>query len=382
MIRGHGRGAGSFGSRSSLSRMPPIDENEVAVTPTFPSPPRMPLRVPKKSPRRAVNQAGANGRANGNGRAAQPKQNGGLPPPYVPPYILAAGGGSYSYQTVPAPAPTSRPPPPSYKEAHAGKGKVVGREAADEERGGKGRASGVARRRGCCLLGVAVVTMVVIAIGLGVGLTIGLKDRDDSSSQDPSTASASAAASSSFPAGSFAFKAALRETSTECTSNPSTWRCYPYTEGASVTFFWIITYVNTQYYTVSSTDNPFAPSFSNLTLSLLDEDTSQERLRFAFSMDKVVVPDDKLSSSNRAARCTFEDTRFEATMWTRKSGGGGGEETDGGRFAPWPGDVEIVQRKMGESGSPTCADSDGDKVADIKPGSGTCECRYSSFDDS
>ncbi|KAJ3520796.1 hypothetical protein NM208_g13568 [Fusarium decemcellulare] len=218
--------------------------------------------------------------------------------------------------------------------------------------------------------------MAIIAIGLGVGLTIGLADKRKSSPQNSSPA-----LDPSFPAGSYAFKATLQETSTECTSNPSTWRCYPYAEGSPATFFWVITYVNTQYYRISSTNNPFAPSFTNLTLELLDEDTSKERLRFSFSMNKTVVPDDKLSSDNRAARCAFDNTHFEATMWTRKSDdqSNDDDESESSKFAPWPGDVEIVQRKTSESGSPKCVDADGDAVADIKPGSGTCECRYTNF---
>lgn len=185
-----------------------------------------------------------------------------------------------------------------------------------------------------------------------------------------------------FPAGSFSFKADLQKPSTECTSNPSTWRCYPYAQGEPATFFWIITYVNTQFYRISSTDNPFAPSFTNLTLELLDEDTPEERLLFSFPMNKTVVPDNQLSSSNRAARCTFDDTRFEATLWTHRSEGHGSGrgKSQSSKFVAWPGDVEIVQRKVPESGSPRCVDGDGDKVGDIKSGSGACECRYANFD--
>lgn len=185
-----------------------------------------------------------------------------------------------------------------------------------------------------------------------------------------------------FPAGSFSLKANLQKPLTECTSNPSTWRCYPYTEGEPATFFWIITYVNTQFYKISSTDNPFAPSFTNLTLELLDENTPKERLLFSFSMNKTVVPDDQLSSSNRAARCTFDDTRFEATLWTHRSKGHDNDDdtSDNSKFVAWPGDVEIVQSKSFKSGSPRCVDDDGDKVGDVKSRSGACECRYTNFD--
>ncbi|RFN43560.1 tat pathway signal sequence [Fusarium flagelliforme] len=178
-----------------------------------------------------------------------------------------------------------------------------------------------------------------------------------------------------FPAGSYSFRADLQNISTDCTSNPSTWRCYPYTQGSSATFFWIITTNDDNSYNISSTTNPFAPSFSNLTLKRLDENTSKERLQFSFSMTKTVVPDAMLSSSNRAAKCMFDNTLFEATLWTQRNDGSD-DGSGGDKFADWPGDVEIVQRKMFRGGSPECLDSQGSNVGDIKASNGTCECRY------
>jgi hypothetical protein len=92
-------------------------------------------------------------------------------------------------------------------------------------------------------------------------------------------------------------------------------------------------------------------------------------------MTKTVVPDDMLSSSNLAAKCMFDDTLFEATLWTR----GNDDDidgSDGDKFADWPGNVEIVQRKMFKGGSPECVDNQGSIVGDIKSSNGTCECRY------
>ncbi|KAM0559393.1 hypothetical protein ACHAPJ_004420 [Fusarium lateritium] len=217
--------------------------------------------------------------------------------------------------------------------------------------------------------------MAIVAIALGVGLAIGLKNNNENSIQESSISEPPP----DFPAGSFAFKADLKNTTTECTSNPSTWRCYPYTTGSSATFFWIITPNNDTSYNISSTENPFVPSFTNLTLNIIDKDTSKERLQFSYTMDKTVVPDDKLSSSNRAAKCTFNNTLFEATLWTQRSGDGD-DGDDSGKFKSWPGDAEIVQRRMPGSGSPDCVDSEGDSIGDIKSGSGTCECRYANYD--
>lgn len=71
----------------------------------------------------------------------------------------------------------------------------------------------------------------------------------------------------------------------------------------------------------------------------------------------------------------FDDTLFEATLWMQGNGGNA-EGSDGEDFAEWPGNVEIVQRKMFRGGSPECVDSQGSAVGDIKSSNGTCECRY------
>ncbi|KAF4991808.1 hypothetical protein FGRMN_7578 [Fusarium graminum] len=342
MIRGHNPRTSSF---SSLSRphLPSINENEIASTHSSPSPPTPPLRIPKKSPRRVL-------------------RNNGLPPPaYIPrPRVYYA-------------PPVSHYSPPSYSYAET-KGKFIEHESAYEGSYRERRYCGIDKRRGYCLLVISLVTLAVVAIALGIGLSIGLKDDN----QHPTKESSTPEPSPKFPAGSFAFKADLQNTSTECTSNPSTWRCYPYTEGSSATFFWIITPNGQDSYNISSTENPFAPSFTNLTLNLLDKDTSKERLQFSFSMDKTVVPDGNLTSSNRAAKCTFDDTLIEATLWTKTSRDGDGFGND--KFADWPGVVEIVQRKTFVGSSPTCVDSQGAAIGDVKAGSGACECRYANYE--
>ncbi|KAF5974308.1 hypothetical protein FCOIX_8372 [Fusarium coicis] len=319
MNRNHNYRTGSF---NSISRpyLPSIDENEIASTPSSHSPPTPPLRIPRKSPRRAP-------------------RNNAIPPAY-----------SYNYSDT--------------------KGKFLEHEYSEAGSYRERKICGLDKRRGCCLLVIALVGVAIVAVALGIGLSIGLKDEDRAPSQETSTSEAPAA----FPAGSFAFKADLQNTTTDCTSNPSTWRCYPYEKGSSTTFFWIISSTNGSSYNISSTENPFAPSFTNLTLNVLDKDTSLERLQFSFSMNKTVVPDDKLSSSNRAAKCTFDDTLFEATLWTQRKRGD--EAAGNTKFAAWPGDVDVVQRKTFNGGSPNCVDSEGGQVGDVKSESGACECRY------
>lgn len=350
-------------SRSSLTGvgfMPVIAENEVAQTPPSPtnavfgngshsgSPP---LRIPLKNPRRAS--------------PASMSHRRGLPPPYVPPYILAP--------------PTLHHPPPIYTKEDA--------EIAEQESSQTAERSGRRKLadRWCCILGMVVALLVVIAVGLAIGLTIGLKDQHDQDHDGSSSSSGDSESSDqSFPAGSFAFEVHLQETSTNCTSNPSTWRCYPYSTGDSATFFWIIT-AHSSSFTISSTDNPFAPTFTDRPLTVLDAGKSTERLRFSFSMTKSVVPSDKLTANNRAASCTFADTVFEATLWTRRRGNTtlaeGESEPADVKFGDWPRNAEIVQRKDYELGQPKCMDSDGSAIADVQAESGTCSCQYANFGD-
>lgn len=90
------------------------------------------------------------------------------------------------------------------------------------------------------------------------------------------------------------------------------------------------------------------------------------------------MPDGDVAGNNRATRCTYRGTRLEATLWTRRRSVED-EERSESTFGDWPGDVEIIQSKEAEEGSPECEDSQGQKV-DIKPGTGACECRYANFD--
>lgn len=90
-------------------------------------------------------------------------------------------------------------------------------------------------------------------------------------------------------------------------------------------------------------------------------------------MNKTVVPSEALTADNKAATCTFEETVFDGTLWTR-----GKKEGDGEKFGPWPGDVEVLQRKKPDDGGQQCVESSGEVVADVKVGDGDCECLYSS----
>ncbi|OLN81772.1 hypothetical protein CCHL11_06907 [Colletotrichum chlorophyti] len=251
-------------------------------------------------------------------------------------------------------------------------------------------AARTARRRGWCRLLVIIVLAACLVVGLSVGLTIGVRK------SSPPAAPQTTTPSNLFPVGSFAFTTALMESTTGCTSNPSTWRCYPYrtysqSPNASLaTFHWTISPRNSYTYQISSSENPFAPKFVNETMVLLEGNTYNERLVFNFSLPKTVVPSEAISAGNRATTCMFSDTVFRATVWTRRNvtpplgstdGGTTGNATvappsGGGKWAAWPGQVEIVQMK---TGGPECEDYDGNAVP-VAAGQGQCKCRYANFD--
>ncbi|KFA65594.1 hypothetical protein S40285_04354 [Stachybotrys chlorohalonatus IBT 40285] len=327
------RSPGSRSSFMSVGRMPVIDEDEEIRTH-----PRAttPLQMPQRSYRRSTAR--------------------GLPPPYVPASYL----------------------PPTYilsKEARRlGDNSLKGR----LRRFWYGETPWFTGRRRTWKLIALFGLLITIVVALAVGLTVGLRNRGggDGAGDNGTTFH--------FPVGSFALNTTLQRTTTDCTSNPATWRCYPYEDRAPATFFWVITENNSSSFNISSTENPFAPTFSNLTMEILDGNQLDERLVFSFSMAKTVVPSEGLSpGNNRAARCTFPDTMFEATLWTRRRNGQvlvPPIETND-NFEDWPGDVEVAQIKASAlSSPPMCEDNQGTLIADVQAGPGECECRYASFD--
>lgn len=175
---------------------------------------------------------------------------------------------------------------------------------------------------------------------------------------------------------------------TGCTPNPATWSCFPYrTYNSSssgptdslTTFNWLIsstsnnpTSSNPADYQISSTRNPFALTFTNESLALVDPGSGDEALIFKVAMDKVVVPNADVTSAGdgSASRCLFNATRFQAKLYTKKAktyppsdltgdGNGGSSSPSGGggggqQFQPWPYAVEITQTIASGSAVPEC----------------------------
>lgn len=223
-----------------------------------------------------------------------------------------------------------------------------------------------------------------------------------------------------FPAGSYSFTTALYDVTTDCTSNNTAFRCYPFKtynqssrpdsasssseSDAVATYFWVISQVNSWAYTISAAPNPFVLQFTNLSLTQLDANQPGERLTFNFRMHgAAVVPATALGhngndiNDNRAATCYYNDTLVTGTIWTRRlaeypanlttpvsNGGGGGKGkpiTASTTFDPWPYAVQLVQSTRD---APDCRDTEGNRIGGdfgLPPGrAGECSCSYANFD--
>ena len=219
-----------------------------------------------------------------------------------------------------------------------------------------------------------------------------------------------------------------------CTAQASTWRCFPYTPytpgnaaQALVTFNWLINSTagtpttssagaattTTAFlppaasapadYVISSSDNPFALAFANVSLALVDAGRASERYTFSLPLDKFVLPSSPIAANNAAAGCWYNGTRFEASLYTRRmpnvtadgAGSGGGATTPSGPaptpsptngWQPWPFAVNVTQSARGGPDVPNCYElTDGvlgapvTKDLDPEPPEQTCACGWRNF---
>ncbi|KAJ5037193.1 uncharacterized protein L3040_007373 [Drepanopeziza brunnea f. sp. 'multigermtubi'] len=187
-----------------------------------------------------------------------------------------------------------------------------------------------------------------------------------------------------FPSRLYRFDTYLSTTTTNCTSNPATWRCYPYftysqsPSQATAIFDWIIIPVPNTHnnYTISSTANPFSISFANAPLILKDAAADNEHYSFQTRMRKTTTPVRQLGSENVAAKCIFNSTIFQGTLCTKmaktykaKNETDGMEtqndENDGSIFKMWPYAVKVELIAAAGSGTPTCLDPSGNSLGDF-----------------
>jgi hypothetical protein len=180
---------------------------------------------------------------------------------------------------------------------------------------------------------------------------------------------------------------------TDCTSNPATWTCYPYItyntspNASSAPFNWIIangTEANTL--VVSSTPNPFQPIFTNKTLILTDAGQSSERYTFQFQSQKIVIPTVGLTDDNSASQCYYNATTFTASLYTKMPRTYPADSSDSNTqdgTALWPYAVRVEQVSGGGDDVPDCYKTvDGKDTTPITIASnsttdgGLCNCLY------
>ena len=199
-----------------------------------------------------------------------------------------------------------------------------------------------------------------------------------------------------FPTGFYSIAMYLTVATANCTSNPVTWRCFPYTTYdqsapmSLVTFFWNITHhAGNDTFAISSS-NPFSINFVNVPLTLLDRDTDNERYYFSLSLTQAIIPSSSISQDNVMATCDFESTLVMGNLYTRRNA------TSQSVSAPknatrdwkqWQHAVEISQQVGGGGNIPTCYRTingvRGDRVVSglqPKTNSDMCQCSYQNFD--
>lgn len=262
---------------------------------------------------------------------------------------------------------------------------------------------------------VAVIALLIIAlaIGLGVGLTVG-KDKHHEAAAAGND-SASAAQKQAFPLGGYSIVTSLRTAATDCTSNPATWRCYPYStydasnpDQSMATFNWVISNTSATYATksiestadegipanlsISSTDNPLSINFDKTPLTYISSssNSSSPRYTFSFTMSKAVFPNAVITTDNSQAECFFNQTQFTGTLYlsadkTYPPDGSSGPGSSG-NSTQWPFAVEVVQSSDGGHDVPSCYEYANGQIwssitagLEPQPADAQCQCGYQNF---
>lgn len=263
------------------------------------------------------------------------------------------------------------------------------------------------------LLLIAIVVVAVLAIALGVGLAFGLKrgkSNEDGTQDENNAPPASEIPSQKLPLGQYSLDTALRSVSTACTSNPATWRCFPYyvynpdgsaNETSDAIFNWIITNTSATYatsdspstpsrgipanLTVSTTENPFSIMFKDKPLTYISDSTNSTSARytFEFTMPRRIVPSPAITSDGINAECFFNGTIYSANIYLAAERsiflGGATDTFSPGGYEPWPYATEFKQSATGGEDVPDCYRSNdgqlGDRITNgLAPQSSNAEC--------
>jgi len=138
-------------------------------------------------------------------------------------------------------------------------------------------------------------------------------------------------------------------------------------------------------YTISSSANPFAITFSNLSLSLIDAGTAIERFTFSYTYDKLVIPSTAITNDNTQAECYFNGTTMSAALYTKRntSTGSVNATTKGGPWTNWPYAAEVNETRSGGANVPNCYEQPGTPITTglaSQPTSSSCGCYYRNVD--
>lgn len=154
------------------------------------------------------------------------------------------------------------------------------------------------------------------------------------------------------------------------------------------TFNWIITPGSLQNtYQISSSDNPFSISFSNVPLSLVDQGRDTEHYRFHTSLDKAVIPTVALTDDNASTECFFNGTTFLGYLYTKMARGypSAGTAPSSVAYTQWPYAIRAEQTIGGGQNVPDCYRTRDRKIGDhidgiaAKSSGSLCSCTYRNF---
>ena len=193
--------------------------------------------------------------------------------------------------------------------------------------------------------------------------------------------------------------------STNCTSNSTTWTCPPYhtydnsISQSKATFNWEISLSapgSPTNLSISSSANPFAITFTNASLNLVDQSLITERYTFSAAVDKMVIPSDAAN-----VHCYYNGTTLNASMYTTlqqvhpdrsypstvssAAPASTGDAYSGGQKL-WPYAIELNQTIGGGAGVPDCYRfENGNAVERLTQGikseasDDICSCIYKTF---
>ena len=266
----------------------------------------------------------------------------------------------------------------------------------------------------CCGIAIIVVLVIALGLGLGLGLRAANAKKENQKANPSSNSQDSNAPPLPFPLGSYAFTTFLASTASTCVPQTSMWSCFPYvtyndsTTGSMATFNWIISSTtpassldpdlsnNPTGYLISSSNNPWALTFSNATLRYIDAPSDSDKaLVFSVPMSKTVIPNTDITGDGSAVKCLFENTRFEAKLYTKRPrtypANTENEEqgnADTADFKPWQFAAEVSQTTDSDMKMPNCYRTKdgglGEKVevkGDAEVDGTQCKCDYRSFGD-